>query len=232
MARRKSERKEGFTELPNAFKHAFDKKGRWNSWFQNSHPLVIEVGCGKGDFSIGLAAASPNKNFCGLDLKSDRLWVAAHLALNAGLKNICFHRLNVEEIAQAYEEGEVDEIWITFPDPFPKKRQTKNRLTHLRFLIPFSKILKPGGLIHFKTDNTSLFDWTIAHFIEIGQPILAQTKDLHNSPLLNSENQILTAYERRFLKMGKTTCYLKISPPVSGYSKAPSSIEEKALDDQ
>lgn len=209
MARRKQHKIAEFKTLPNCFKEAKEQKGNWKKWYGNDNPLVLEIGCGKGDLALGLARMHPERNYMGIDMLSARMWVGAKTALEEELNNICFHRMMVEEILEFFAPGEVDEIWITFPDPYPKKRHFRRRLTYTTFLDQYKQLLKPGGLVQFKTDSDGLFEWTLEHFEELGQEIEVFTRDLHNSELKNDENGILTPYERKFLAMGENINYMR-----------------------
>ncbi len=136
-------------------------KGKWHShFFKNNNPIVLEIGCGKGEYSVGLAEKYPDKNFLGLDLKGNRIYVGAKHAMDTGLKNVGFIRTRIENIATLFEEGEVDEIWITFPDPQPGATGVRKRLTSKRFLALYKKTLKPGGKINLK-DNSERSNWIL-----------------------------------------------------------------------
>lgn len=208
MARRKQKKIAEFLTLPNCFREAKEQKDKWKSWFGNEHPLTLEIGCGKGDLSLGLARLHPDQNFVGIDLLSSRMWTGAKAALEEGLKNVAFHRCIVEEITEFFGEAEVDELWITFPDPYPKKRHIVRRLTHKNCIELYRKILVPGGRVQFKTDANELFEWTLEHYQEIGIKVEGFTRDLHNSEFLNPDTGIITDYERRFLEMGKNINYM------------------------
>ncbi|MCB9230633.1 MAG: tRNA (guanosine(46)-N7)-methyltransferase TrmB [Bacteroidia bacterium] len=211
MARKKSFRKDDFLNFPNAFKEDHEKKGKWKEYFGNDYPLILELGCGKGELSFGLAEICPDRNFIGLDLKSDRLWVAAQRAAEAGLKNLAYQRLDIGQLTDFFAVGEVDGIWITFPDPYPKSKRAPRRLTHYRFLSQYAEILKPGGVIEFKTDNFELFEWSREHFLACGLTLDHLTYDLHHSELLTPETGIKTYYEQRFLKMGMKINYVRFT---------------------
>lgn len=215
MSRRKTERKEEFDILPNCLNENREWKGRWASFFGNEAPISLELGCGKARLSMGQARLLPQRNFIGIDVKAPRMWVAARQAHAEGMKNIAFLRAHIQMIEEYFAEGEVDEIWITFPDPFPRKRQIKLRMTGHAFLLRYQKIMKPGGHIYFKTDNEDLFNWTLEHFEELRQAgkldvkIHALTRDLHNSDQLNERNSIVTDFEARFLEEGKKTLFVE-----------------------
>ena len=209
MARRKQHKIAEFLTLPNCFKEAREQKGKWREWYGNDNPLVLEIGCGKGDLALGLAKQHPERNYMGIDMLSARMWTGAKSALEEELTNICFHRMMVEEIREFIGENEVDEIWITFPDPYPKKRHIARRLTHQNFIELYRKVLKPGGLVQFKTDADGLFEWTLEHFEEIGQEIEVFTRDLHNSDLKDGDTGITTPYERKFMEMGENINYMR-----------------------
>ncbi|HAT65760.1 MAG TPA: tRNA (guanosine(46)-N7)-methyltransferase TrmB, partial [Flavobacteriaceae bacterium] len=132
----------------------FDLKGNWKKdFFKNDHPLVLELGCGKGEYSVNLAKEFPQKNFLGIDIKGARFWRGAKTALEEGLKNVGFLRTQIELIEHCFAENEVDEIWITFPDPQIKYKRTKHRLTNEEFLDKYRKVIRPKGVIHLKTDS-------------------------------------------------------------------------------
>lgn len=200
----------------------FNMKGRWNiDFFKNSNPIVLELGCGKGEYTIGLAENYPCKNFIGIDLKGNRIWRGAKTALEHKMSNVAFLRTRIENIESCFSENEIDEIWITFPDPQPQKKRIKKRLTSPNFLNRYQKILKPNGLIHLKTDNAPLYEYTIETLEELELAILQKTPDLYS--LLN-ENSVSTAkefpsetfsiqtfYENKFSNKGFKICYLRFN---------------------
>src|SRR5690554_1245407 len=164
----------------------FPIKGRWHTFFKNDNPIILELGCGKGEYAVGLAGKFPNRNFIGIDIKGARMWTGATQALNDNLNNVAFIRTNIELINNFFSEGEISEIWITFPDPQMKK--TNKRLTSTRFMKEYSKILTKDGVIHLKTDSNFLYSYT-KEMIEVNNlQILFDTIDLYNS---DPEDEIL-----------------------------------------
>lgn len=210
MPRRKQFHKDAYWTLSNCFGLQDEKKGKWAEVFGNTNPIVLELGCGKADFSYGMAKRYPDKNFIGIDLKADRLWYAASAALEENLHNIKFLRMNLLSLQECFALGEVAEVWITFPDPFPKKRQAKHRMTNVNFLAQYRKILNPGAKLFFKTDDLTLFQFSLE--VLVRQPnvtLLDLTFDLHQEgeEELRQDAKILTAYERQFMEMGKKINY-------------------------
>lgn len=189
-------------------------KGKWRSEvFKNNNPLVLELGCGKGEYTVGLAKAFPEKNFIGVDIKGARFWYGAKEALEENLQNAAFLRTQIELIDCFFAEGEVDEIWITFPDPQIKYRRTKHRLTHPDFLDRYRKILRQQGIIHLKTDSEFLHGYTLGLLQGSGHEILAAHHDIYGAPEFDPDTPLLreirTYYETLFEAKGKTITYLK-----------------------
>ncbi len=187
-------------------------KGHWlGKYFKNTNPIVVELGCGRGEYSTGLAEVFPKKNFIGVDIKGSRLWKGSTTALEKGLHNVAFLRTYIQNIEEFFAEKEVDEIWITFPDPRPKGKDEKRRLTGLRFLKMYQKLLKKTGTVHFKTDNLPLFEYTLD--ILKSQPIenLKYTFDLPQSDMANLHFGIQTKYEKLFSEKGFKINYLQFN---------------------
>jgi tRNA (guanine-N7-)-methyltransferase len=185
-------------------------KGKWASeFFKNDNELVVEIGCGKGDFTVGMAALFPNKNFIGVDIKGSRLWKGSTVAEEKGLSNAAFLRNLVELLPENFAPGELSEIWITFPDPRPKNGEIKKRLTSPRYLDMYNLLVKPGGLIHFKTDNLELFSYTLELLQARKATDLFYTFDLYSSSLEPHTLNIQTTYEKRFLNEGLAIKYLQ-----------------------
>lgn len=185
-------------------------KGNWHkSYFHNNHPIILEVGCGKGDYTIGLANLFPNKNFIGVDIKGSRLWKGSRVAQEQGLNNVAFLRNFIEQLSDQFIPGEISEIWITFPDPRPRKGEEKKRLTSARFLKIYESLLNSGSLIHFKTDDLALFEYTLELLRMREAKNLLYTFDLYNSDLQHYTLGIQTTYEKRFLAEGQTIKYLQ-----------------------
>ncbi|RAU83337.1 tRNA (guanosine(46)-N7)-methyltransferase TrmB [Pontibacter arcticus] len=184
--------------------------GKWReAHFKNNNPLVLEIGCGRGEYSIGMATLFPEKNFIGIDIKGARLWKGSTMAMEQELTNVAFLRIFVEQLNEHFAEGEVDEIWITFPDPRPKDRDIKRRLTSPRFLKQYERILKPNGLVHLKTDNEMLYEFTLEVLQEQKKEKLFHTSDLYNSDLQEHTMGIYTTYEKRYLGEGIPIKYLQ-----------------------
>ena len=185
----------------------FHLKGKWgNVFFRNENPIILELGCGKGEYTVQLAEKYPEVNFIGVDIKGARLYTGAKKALEKELKNVAFLRTNIEIIHQFFGENEVDEIWLTFPDPQMKK--TRNRLTSTFFLKNYRQFLKPDGIIHLKTDSNFQFSYTSELVHLNGFEILAETKNIYESELLNEKHQIKTFYEKQWLARGITIKYI------------------------
>lgn len=194
--------------------HHNAQKGKWRKEiFKNDHPIVLELGCGKGEYSVGLAQAFPEKNFIGVDIKGARFWFGAKEATEKKLDNVCFLRTQVELIEHFFEPDEVDEIWITFPDPQIKYRRTKHRLTHPDFLARYKKIMKKEGIIHLKTDSEFLHGYTLGLLQGAGHEILSAHHDIYGAPEYRPDTEqlreIKTYYEELFSAKGKTITYIK-----------------------
>jgi tRNA (guanine-N7-)-methyltransferase len=204
-------------EYPNVFQPTFEElksgfslRGKWKSEvFKNNNPLVVELGCGKGEYSVGLAKKYPEKNFLGIDVKGARMWKGASDAVNDGTSNVAFLRTRIEFIEYCFANNEVDEIWITFPDPQIKKKRAKNRLTHPVFLERYSNILQDKGLIHLKTDSQFLHGYTLGiieghlHHLEDAE------HDIYNAVLQRDNMEIKTHYEQLFLEKNMPITYLR-----------------------
>ena len=204
-------------EYPNVFQPTFEElksgfsiQGKWRSEvFKNNNPLVVELGCGKGEYSVGLAKKYTEKNFLGIDVKGARMWKGASDANNEGISNVAFLRTRIEFIEYCFANSEVDEIWITFPDPQIKKKRAKNRLTHPVFLERYSNILKDKGLIHLKTDSQFLHGYTLG-IIEGYQHHLEDAEhDIYNAVLQRENMEIKTHYEQLFLEKNMPITYLR-----------------------
>lgn len=188
-----------------------DIKGRWREdFFKNSNPITLELACGRGEYTIGLARLFPEKNFIGVDIKGERLWKGSSIALEESLMNAAFLRTQILLIENFFEPAEVSEIWLTFPDPRPRKRDVKRRLTSPRFIEIYKKILQPGGYLRLKTDNTQLFEYTLEQ-LEMRSDIsdLAFTADVYNSDLEKECFDIKTRYEQEFSQKGEKIKYLR-----------------------
>jgi tRNA (guanine-N7-)-methyltransferase len=190
----------------------FEMKGNWHrSFFENDNPLIVEFGCGKGEYTVGLAEKYPEKNFIGMDQKGARMWRGAKTALQSELPNVAFVRSRVELASFVFDQNEVDEIWITFPDPHHKDNEIRKRLTSPRFLDMYRKFLKPEGTIHLKTDNMGLFKYTLHIIQEEMHCLHLKVPDMYNSDYKGDAAIIQTHYENLFSKRGHKINYLKFS---------------------
>lgn len=187
-------------------------KGKWaNDYFKNNNPVVLELACGKGEYTINLARLFPDKNFIGIDYKGNRLWRGAKTAIEEGITNVVFLRIQIELIADYFGEHEIDEIWITFPDPQPQISREKKRLTSPRFLAYYQQFLKLGSYINLKTDNDGLHKYTVQVIANKGLILHTRTEDVYHSEYLDEVLSIKTYYEKKYLKQDKNINYLKFS---------------------
>jgi tRNA (guanine-N7-)-methyltransferase len=205
-----------FAELltfSNVLQYPLAMQGSWNEHFRNTNPIVLELACGKGEYTLGLAELYRNKNFIGVDVKGNRLWVGAKKAIDHHLENVAFLRIQIERLTDYFATEEVDEIWITFPDPQLRISKAKKRLTHPRFLRLYYQILKPGGKIHLKTDSPDLYVFT-KKVIEMYDCHLVQDyDDLYEQPGLPPELHIKTHYEALDIAKSNTIFYLCFTLP-------------------
>lgn len=191
----------------------FELKGKWNStYFKNNHPIVLELGCGKGEYSVALAEKFPDKNFIGVDIKGSRFWRGAKTAIENEMQNVAFLRTQIELIDYAFAEGEVSEIWITFPDPQIKFKRTKHRLTHPEFLKRYHTVLNKEGVIHLKTDSEFLHGYTHGIIQMEGHDVLLTNHNVYNPDNFDIPEEITsiqTFYEMKFLEEKKNITYIR-----------------------
>ena len=187
---------------------SFNMKGKWNEvFFKNDNPIVLELGCGKGEYTVGLGELYPNKNFVGVDIKGARIWSGAKESFQKGMKNVAFLRTNIEMIFHFFAENEVSEIWLTFPDPQMKK--VTKRLTATNFMKSYQQFVKHGGLIHLKTDSNFMFSYTCEMVAANKFPVVFSNVDLYASDLNDPILGIKTYYEQQWLERGLTIKYIQ-----------------------
>lgn len=193
-------------EIQNGFKF----KGKWNEHFGNDNPIVLELGCGKGEYTIGLAKRDPKKNFIGIDIKGARFWRGAKTAIEEKLKNVAFLRTQIELTDLLFGQNEISEIWITFPDPQIKYKRTKHRMTNISFLDRYRKILTPKGTVHLKTDSEFMHGYTLGLLHGLGFEVLYANHDVYkNEGSPAAVLEIQTFYENQYLEKGKPITYIR-----------------------
>ncbi len=201
--------------MPTAESVPFALKGCWGKdFFQNDNPIVLELGCGRGEYTVGLAKLFPDKNFIGVDIKGARMWTGAKQALEEGLKNVAFLRTRIEIIDYFFASGEVDEIWLTFSDPQMKK--ATKRLTSTYFMNRYRRFLADGGLIHVKTDSPFMYTYTRCMIERNALPVEVMTDDLYHSGKADEILSIRTYYEQQWLERGLTIKYIRFRLPHEG----------------
>tara|TARA_R110002051_G_scaffold264492_1_gene324418 strand:+ start:1095 stop:1766 length:672 start_codon:yes stop_codon:yes gene_type:complete len=188
----------------------FELKGKWASFFGNDNPIILELGCGKGEYTIGLAKQDPERNFIGVDIKGARFWRGAKTAIQEGMENVAFLRTQIELIDQIFEKNEVSEIWITFPDPQIKYKRTKHRLTNKQFLEKYKQILKEDGVVNLKTDSEFMHGYTLGLLHGLGLEVVYANHDVYKNEGSPKEVlEIQTFYEKQYLGKGKPITYTK-----------------------
>jgi tRNA (guanine-N7-)-methyltransferase len=191
-------------------KEDFFLKGKWRTeFFKNDHPLVIELGCGRGEYTVKLAEKYSNINFIGIDRKGARMWKGCKTAIEKDMKNVAFLRTQINHITHYFDKDEINEIWITFPDPQPKRSKANKRLTSPLFLDCYRKILIPNGIIHLKTDNELLFNYTLDVINELNYPIVKMLTDVYSSEQTDESLRIETYYEKKWKEQGLKIRYIK-----------------------
>ena len=190
---------------------SFALKGKWNSeFFKNDNPIVLELGCGKGEYSVGLAQLNPNTNFIGIDVKGARFWRGAKTAVDTGMHNVAFVRTQIELINHIFAENEVSEIWITFPDPQIKYKRTKHRMTNSEFLQNYKKVLKADGLMHLKTDSEFMHGYTLGLLHGEGHEVIYANHNIYKNEGSPAEvTGIQTFYENQYLEVDKAITYIQ-----------------------
>ena len=189
---------------------SFDLKGQWKRYFfKNENPITLELGCGRGEYTVALAKKFPQKNFIGIDVKGSRIWSGAKKSQENKLTNVGFLRTRIDLIQKYFSKNEIDEIWITFPDPQLKRSRLKKRLTHPKFLNLYNQILKPNSVIHLKTDSQFFHGFTLGVIAGEGHILKDSTNDLYASEVQRDDLDIKTYYEKIFLKKGMSITYLK-----------------------
>lgn len=189
-------------------------KGEWQSdIFENENPIVLELACGKGTYTLELARRNPNKNYLGIDIKGDRIWRGAKTALDEGLDNVRFMRMYIDHLEEYFASNEIDDVWITFPDPYPRSPDSNKRLTSPKFLNIYQKVVKPGATIQFKTDDDDLFAFTKKVLRETGCEVLHLIEDVYRSRPDDELITIKTNFEKKHLKRGRTISYVKFTLP-------------------
>lgn len=220
MTKNKLERFAELATFPNVVQLNPEYKGKWAAeFFKNNFPIVLELACGKGEYTVALAKKFPQKNFIGIDIKGNRIWKGAKQAVEEKISNAGFLRIQIDHITEYFSENEISEIWLTFPDPYLKKSKANKRLTSKRFLDLYKKILKPDGIIHLKTDSDLLYDFTLETVRENKFNLLKSTNNLYNSdsnalPFGESwgeASSVKTFYEQQHLANGKTIKYLSFT---------------------
>lgn len=213
MAQKKLIRFAQIKTFPNVLEYPTDMKGKWKNFFKNENPIVLELACGRGEYTIGLATLHPDQNFIGVDIKGNRMYIGAKKAIDDQLDNAAFLRTQVEKITEYFTPEEVSDIWITFPDPQPRGSKAKKRLTHPRFLRAYREILKPGGCIHLKTDSPHLYQFT-KKVIELYQlEFIEDLADAYLQPDISEDLKIRTHYEGLDIAQSKRIHYLKFTMP-------------------
>lgn len=220
MAKRKAKKFAEVNSFNNCFFLSFEEsraeglplKGKWNSdYFKNNNPIVLELGCGKGEYTVGLAQRYPDINFIGVDIKGNRIWTGARTATDNKMNNVAFIRTRIDFIDTCFSNNEVNEIWITFPDPQPQKSRIRNRLTNMIFIKRYKKILENNGIVNLKTDSEPFYDFTREVIAENKLEELDATNDLYSNSTKRDESltSIKTYYEKKFSDKGFKICYLK-----------------------
>jgi tRNA (guanine-N7-)-methyltransferase len=233
MGQKKLMRFEELKTFSNVFQFEKAMKGSWKKFFNNDHAITLELACGKGEYTVGLARLYPSRNFIGVDIKGNRLWVGAKKALKDSLHNVAFLRTEIDQLAEYFNENDIAEIWITFPDPHLRFSKGKKRLTHPKFLRLYQKILSPGGIIHLKTDSPHLYHFT-KRVIEYCHCVLHRDdENVYAKENVTAELMIKTHYEGIDIANSNRVHYLSFSlPPELPGTESDKIFKEKLKEDE
>lgn len=213
MAQKKLFRFAQLKTFSNVLENPPDIQGKWQAFFKNGNPIILELACGRGEYTVGLSELHPENNYVGIDIKGNRMYIGAKVALQKNLTNAAFLRTQIEKLPDYFADGEVSEIWITFPDPQLRVSKAKKRLTHPRFLRLYQQVLKPGGLIHLKTDSPDLYQFT-SHVIDMyGLTKKLSSEDIYGAEGVSDELNIKTHYESLDIAQSKKVYYLQFTLP-------------------
>lgn len=232
MGQKKLVRFEELKSFPNVLQYPKDMQGKWSEFFKNNNPITLELACGKGEYAVGLGTLYPQKNFVGVDLKGNRIWVGAKKALASNLSNVAFLRTQIDHITEYFGTSEVEHIWITFPDPQLRVSKSKKRLTHPKFLRLYKQFLKPDGLIHLKTDSPVLYDFTKLVIALYGCRIHEDYDNLYQQTSLPSELTIKTHYESLDIAQSNRIHYVSFSLPDTFPGKEKDEILKQQLKEE
>lgn len=213
MGQKKLARFEAINKYTNVLQYPEDIRGNWDAFFHNNHPITLELACGKGEYSVNLGRQHKDRNFIGVDIKGNRIYIGAKQALEEGLTNVGFLRTHILQIQDYFNQGDVEAIWIIFPDPFLRESREKNRLTHPRFLYRYQQILKPGGIVNLKTDSRELYEYTLEAIKEYNCTIVENIEDIYGKGKATGPLAIQTFYEKMHLAEGRKINYLAFQLP-------------------
>ncbi len=229
MGQKKLIRFEELKTFSNVLQYPKDTAGNWNSFFKNKNPVTLELACGKGEYAVGLAQLYPQRNFIGIDLKGNRIWVGAKKALKNNLVNVAFLRTQIDQLTEYFEENEVTEIWITFPDPQLRMSKANKRLTHPKYLRLYQQILVPGGCINLKTDSPQLYHFTKTVIELCGCVVHKDFDNVFAEKIINEELKIKTHYESLDIAGSNRIHYLSFSLPEKFLGKEKDDLLKKLL---
>jgi len=230
MKAKKLKRFAEISTFPNVFQFPEQSKDKWQTIFGNDNPIVLELACGKGEYTVNMAKAFPDKNFIGIDIKGNRMYVGAKMALQQEISNVRFLRIRIEQILDYFNQQSIAEIWITFPDPFLRESKAKNRLTHHKFLTMYQSILVENGLIHLKTDSKELFDFTNEMIDHHQCPLVERIDDVHKNGTPAFPLSILTFYEGMHLLDNRTIQYVCFRLPPTEIVVPPKKKRHEEID--
>jgi len=213
-------------EFPNVLQYPQGMKGKWKDHFNNNHPITLELACGKGEYTVGLAQLYPGRNFIGVDVKGNRIWVGAKKALQQELNNVAFIRTQIDKITDYFAPGEVQEIWLTFPDPQLRTSKAKKRLTHPKFLRLYQQVLQQNGKIHLKTDSPHLYNFTRLVISIHELPLLKDMDNVYDIENRDEELKIKTHYEGLDIAGSNRIHYLQFSLPEKDLEQTDKILQE------